>query len=343
MNSTRSFTFLAVLLLACGPAADTLSTDPETDSPEVVAAPPGASGTEGAADESAPEPAGGGGPAGVQAPAGSSRCAGTKSTRKVPVKVMTMNLRHDADEWERRFPLIADEIVRLDPDLIGMEEVKFAKDQADRLNDLIQQRGHARYASHGKIRSGVLGFFTGEGVAIFSRWPIVEKKDIPMEENRVAVYLRVKHPSGGLMDIVSTHLHHVGGAEGDAIRLREAKEAIKFANDNDDCHPAFLTGDMNDIDTADSIKAFGAAGFVDSYKAVHGADASRTGKTGMVVLREGAFEQDPKRRIDFVFGRSAGGRTVTPKASIVAFKNHDAKGFYPSDHFGVMTTYEVGL
>jgi hypothetical protein len=27
----------------------------------------------------------------------------------------------------------------------------------------------------------------------------------------------------------------------------------------------------------------------------------------------------------------------------VCFKNHDAKGFYPSDHLGVMTTYRVRL
>jgi hypothetical protein len=61
----------------------------------------------------------------------------------------------------------------------------------------------------------------------------------------------------------------------------------------------------------------------------------------MVILRDGAFAQDPKRRIDFVMGRSAGGRTVRPLESIVCFKNHDAKGFYPSDHFGVMTTFEM--
>jgi hypothetical protein len=36
--------------------------------------------------------------------------------------VMTVNIRHDEDEWERRFELLADEIVRLDPDVIGVQE-----------------------------------------------------------------------------------------------------------------------------------------------------------------------------------------------------------------------------
>jgi beta-glucosidase len=273
----------------------------------------------------------------------SGRCASTRATKTVTVKVMTMNLRHDSDQWERRFPLIADEIDRLDPDIIGMQEVEIADDQADRLNDLLAKRGHAKYHVYAKRKSGFTGYFSGEGIAILSRWPITEKHHEDTGEMRVSIFARAKHPAGGYIDIVDTHLDHRGGPEGDANRDDQARQTLDLTKRNDDCHPTVLTGDMNAIEGSPALKRFGAAGFEDSYRKVHGADTPKTGNTGMIVLRDGAFTQAPKRRIDFVLGRSAGGRTVNALDSIVCFKNHDAKGFYPSDHLGVMTTYEMKL
>ena len=61
------------------------------------------------------------------------------------------------------------------------------------------------------------------------------------------------------------------------------------------------------------------------------------GPTSPIKLVEGAV-QAPKNRIDFVFAKGAG---IAPTTSEVRFKNHDAKGFYPSDHLGVMTTFVI--
>src|SRR6187401_1175997 len=67
------------------------------------------------------------------------RCHTTKGSTTARLKVMTINLRNKENEWERRFELIADEIDRLDPDIIGLQEVEIAKDQSDRLNDLLER------------------------------------------------------------------------------------------------------------------------------------------------------------------------------------------------------------
>lgn len=271
------------------------------------------------------------------------RCASARASRTVKLKVMTVNLRHDSDDWKRRFPLIADEIVRLDPDVIGLQEIEIADDQADALNDLIAKRGHAKYQIHQKRKSGFQGYFTGEGVGIMSRWKMTEKNHEDLGEMRISVRARLAHPSGGFIDMVNTHLHTGSGEEADANRLDQAKQTVNLADRNDDCWPTFITGDMNAGETSPAMKYIVQQGFVDSFKKVHGAETSKIGKTSSVVLKDGAFEQSPKRRIDFVFGRAAGARTVVPTASGVYFKNHDAKGFYPSDHFGVMTTYDVKL
>lgn len=271
------------------------------------------------------------------------RCSGTKASRTVRVKVLTMNLRNDSDEYKRRFELIADEIVRLDPDVIGLQEVEIGAGAGDRLNDLIAKRGHAKYRLYQKRKPGIRGFFTGEGVAVMSRWPIVEKHHEDLPEMRVSVLARIQHPSGGYIDMTNTHLHHKGGAEADAIRLEEARQTVDLVDRNDDCWPAFLTGDMNTGETSAALKQLVSAGFVDSFRRVHRGETNEIGATSPIVLREGAFAQSPRRRIDFVYGRSAGGRSVTPVDAVVGFRNHDAKGFYPSDHLGVMTTFDVRL
>lgn len=271
------------------------------------------------------------------------RCGGVSASRTVRVKVMTLNLRHDSDDWKRRFPLIADEIVRLDPDIIGLQEIEIADDQADYLNDLVSRRGHAKYEIHQRRKPGVLGFFTGEGVGIMSRWEITEKTHEDLPEMRTAVRSRVKHPSGSFIDLANTHLHAGGAEEGDGIRAEQAKQIVGLVDRDDDCWPTFVVGDMNASETSDALGRFRNGGFVDSFKKVHGANTPKIGNTSTVVLREGAFTQSPKRRIDFILGRSAGARSVKPIESVVCLKNHDAKGFYPSDHFGVMTTYEVKL
>jgi endonuclease/exonuclease/phosphatase family metal-dependent hydrolase len=272
----------------------------------------------------------------------SGRCASARPTTTVRLKVMTLNLRNKENEWERRFEMIADEIDRLDPDLIGLQEVEIAKDQSDRLNDLLEKRGHGRYAVYDKRKSGFLGLFNGEGISVMSRWPIVEKTHEDTGEMRVSIVARVKHPSGGFIDMTNTHLDYRGGAEGDANRSDQARQTVDLVKRTDDCWPTFLTGDMNTTEPSAALERFTGAGFVDSFKAVHGANTARLGATNPIRLREGAG-QNPTRRIDYVYGRSAGGRTVRPVDSIVCLKNHDAKGFYPSDHLAVMTTFEVKI
>lgn len=271
------------------------------------------------------------------------RCSGTTGARSETVKVMTVNLRHDVDQWERRFDLIADEIVRLDPDVIGMQEVEFflTSNQADKLNDRIAKRGHAKYNLYTKRKSGLAGLATGEGIAIASRWKITEKNHEDIGEKRVTIHARIEHPRGGFIDMLNTHLEAGGGEEGNADRDDEMRQSIDLANRNDDCHATFFTGDMNAKEDSDPLQRVFKAGFVDSFKAVHGANTAKIGNTSSVKLADGAFEQNPKNRIDFILARSAGGRTITATDAVVGFKNHDAKGFYPSDHFGVMTTFRV--
>lgn len=257
---------------------------------------------------------------------------------------MTLNLRHDDDEWQRRMELVADEIVRLDPDIIGLQEVAVDVRQLDVLGDLVVARGHDRYEAHQREKRTAIGFPLEEASAILSRWPIAERHHRQLVRERVAVLARVAHPSGGMIDVLDTHLENRRDPGFDEVRVDQIADALDLASGLDGCNPTVLTGDLNSTQTAPAYAEVVRQGFVDSYLAVNGPDRTAAeGNTAILQLREGAFVQRPGRRIDYVFARGIAERTIAPTASIVCFANHDVKGFYPSDHLGVMTTFTVRL
>jgi endonuclease/exonuclease/phosphatase family metal-dependent hydrolase len=251
------------------------------------------------------------------------------------LKVMTINIRHDSDEPERRLPLIADEIVRLEPDVIGLQEIEIAVEQSATLLGLIADRGGPTYQvyEHLKWDAGVV---TGEGIGIFSRLPILEMDVKDLQEGfRIAVWTRVQVEPGYALDLYNTHLEANGE---DLNRLLQARLAMEFMEETGEDGPKFLTGDMNATPDSMTIMAYGSeGGLTDSFLAVHGAQTETIGNTSPIVLMEGAV-QNPVRRIDYIFARGA-----TPTDSIVCFENADAAGFYPSDHLGVMTTFATEI
>lgn len=272
----------------------------------------------------------------VEAP---PHCVGTTAELSARVKVVSINLRHDSDEWKRRFELVADELARLDPDVVGMQEVELDKQQGETLNALLARRGHAPYVLLTQIKSGK-GANGGEGIGILSRWPIVKHASADLGDERVALLARVQHPSGGSFDIVTTHLDAHRGDEGEMLRDREALKLLEFLDQNDECRPTILTGDMNSTEERHAVTRFRAAHFNDSFRI---ANPNDPGHTAMIKLENGAFVPHPRRRIDFILARSAGDRAVSPITSAVVFENHDAKGFHPSDHFGVTTTFDMRM
>lgn len=266
------------------------------------------------------------------------RCGDAIFSHSATVKVMTLNLRHDEDQWRLRFELVADEIARLEPDIIGLQEVQVDVHQAYVLNELVASRGKARYQIYEETKPA-----GGEGVAILTRFPILWHDHVPMVDDRVSVFVRVRHPSGGDIDVVDTHLSVGTNPAVRGARLEQVAETVRLANRNLACNPTFFTGDLNSGAGDAPLERLETAGFVDSYAYLHGSPTPLDGNTSDVVLAEGAFEQHPQERIDFVLSRGAGQRSVGAVRSEVCFRNHDAKGFYPSDHFGVMTTFAVRL
>ncbi len=259
------------------------------------------------------------------------------------LKVMTINIRHNKDYWEERFPMIADEIVRLEPDLIGLQEVLIGIGQSRTLLGLINKRGGPEkglhYTFYEKLKTGFHAI-NGEGIAIFSRYPIEKKSSRAINEGRIVLLARVKIGEGLSVDMYNTHLHNRGG---DEVRAPQARMIVEMADKLDAGLLTFLTGDMNSSDDSETIHIIEDAGFIDSYKTLHGAEyTEKHGNTSPVSMVKGDFTQDFRNRIDFVFYRLPESNIkVKILDSVVCFNQPNSDALYPSDHLGVMTTYKI--
>ncbi|HOO57650.1 MAG TPA: endonuclease/exonuclease/phosphatase family protein [bacterium] len=256
------------------------------------------------------------------------------------LKIMTINLRHNSDFWEDRFPLIADEIVRLSPDVIGLQEVEIGVKQSRVLMKLIEERNPAlKYNLHERLKYGA-EMFNGEGIAIFSRMPIERKSSIDLEYGRPALFARIGVSDDIKIDMFNTHLHHRCEDSG---RFLQADKITKLQKKINKGFLTFLTGDMNAIDSSSAIGNFMENGFIDTFKYLYGDRTPDVGNTSPVILSKDNAVQVFRKRIDYVFVKipDAMKDRVRITDSVVCFKNHDADGLYPSDHLGVMTTFEI--
>jgi endonuclease/exonuclease/phosphatase family metal-dependent hydrolase len=163
------------------------------------------------------------------------------------------------------------------------------------------------------------------------------------------------------------YLHLINDAvTGKEWRLNEARKMVAFINRTAGDNPVILMGDFNDLSNSEPIGVVLAAGFADSYSAVnsdqpapdHTGELAGPGYTWdellnaniqtyyltslLPTIREGRQEEKPtanarRDRIDYIFLR---GNELKISASKVVL-NQLENDLHPSDHFGVMTLFEV--
>lgn len=275
-------------------------------------------------------------------PDGTNVTPSIEGQKTITLKVMTINVRHNADFWEERFPLIADEIVRLAPDLIGIQEMEIGINQSKTLMKLIKKRAGPdglKYEKCERLKTGS-DMFGGEGITIFSRYPIEKKGYADLEHGRPVIFARVQIADWLSVDLYNTHLHNIGG---DEVKLPQAQKMIAFEKKNDAGFLTFLTGDMNSSEGSQTIGFFIANSFTDTYRAFHGDKTSVTGNTNPVIISKENAPQNFTGRIDYIFMKVPAGWEDRVKIvdSVVCFKNYDDRGLYPTDHLGVMTTVQI--
>lgn len=264
--------------------------------------------------------------------------------------MLTWNVWWRFGDWEARRSMIAETIGSVGADLIGLQEV-WSHGGADQLAELSHAAGLVHSAwSPSRTPERWRRRVTDQpddlqcGVAILSRWPVVDVVDRALPAGawpsggRTALGAVVEHPRGRL-PIVSTHLD--SQASRSALRVEQlatvadlAHEMMRLAGSN--ALAPIVCGDMNAEPESDEIRRFGGLltapyidglCFLDAWR-VAGPD----GDPGWTWCRGNPNIEaaGPSARIDYVFTGLAG------RVAAVELVGRAETGLSPSDHLGVV-------
>jgi endonuclease/exonuclease/phosphatase family metal-dependent hydrolase len=277
------------------------------------------------------------------------------------LRVATINVWNKSGPWLSRLPLLRRELERLQPEVVGLQEVlRFRPDAAadtplttnnDQATELAQGLGFQIAYSVASDYGNGLKF----GNAVLSRHPIVQQQSFQLPgvesgETRSLLYALCETPHGNLPVFV-THLNwkfHHG-----AVRQRQVAfiaERIAELSPIDGAHlPPVLMGDFNAAPDADEIR-FLTGLCAQGGKTVYFADAwAFAGEgPGYTYDRTNDYAQkarEPSRRIDYIFVRGPDrqfrGEPLRAEVAFNAVDENSAERVWPSDHFGLFADLAV--
>ena len=239
--------------------------------------------------------------------------------------VATLNLFNRDAGWERRFPLVVEQLLALRPDAIGFQEIDLMLDQgmwiASRVNDGLTERPHYRMrhaASPGKMASI-------HGIGVLSRIECLEHEVLDlMTHDRIAQRL-VFQVDGAAFVFVNTHLHHPVEAADE--RVAQLERLLAWLDRDIRDLPTVVLGDFNSYVHEPAV-AFMKSRFRSAYETVHGKEPEWTWTTPV-----NKWDASPQGTLDYIY--------VSPHFEVLdaalAFNrpSPDDPELYPSDHLGV--------
>ena len=261
------------------------------------------------------------------------------------LRILTLNIWNRQGPWEARLPLIREGIRRLQPDVVGLQEViqVGGVSQADAIREgLGYEAAFGTANDHG---GGVLF-----GNAILSRWPIKDRRVFPLPtldsgEHRSMVMAEIDSPHG-LLPFFCAHLnwkfHHGYVREAQVARIADlVKEAAPV-----DGLPAILVGDFNAEPEASEIR------FLKGLQTLGGKSTFFADCFGLTGVGPGitfdatrnpfaAPTHEYPRRIDYVFVRGPDQQVRgKPLSARVCFEELEG-GVCATDHYGVIAEVSI--
>lgn len=234
--------------------------------------------------------------------------------------VVTLNIYHDRDDWDRRRPLVIEGLRELRPDVIGLQEVLQHETLRNQAEDIAEALGYQYHFVSTAPEEEAKRY----GNAILTRHPILarsERRLRPLEDSRTVAHVRIA-VDGRPVDIYDTHLHHT--VEGGAMRAEQLADILAHIGENDDGTPLVLMGDFNAEANRPELQPL-TERYVDTFGSTHPGE-------NITTLNPHYFP-DRHERIDHIFVQR--GRFEVLEARRV-LDRPDAAGTWPSDHFGVM-------
>jgi endonuclease/exonuclease/phosphatase family metal-dependent hydrolase len=259
------------------------------------------------------------------------------------LRVLTWNLWWQFGPWRQREPAIVETIRRLDPDVVGLQEVWRTGEGAGA--DGSSLRIARALGLHEVYESRVDFDGVAFGNAVLSRWPIAGHEAVALpapdtkQEFRTILRADIDGP-GGPIQLFTTHLNW--RLDESAVRQDQARELVEFvARSPARTYPAVICGDFNADPDADEIRMLTgkAAGPVDRYVFHDAWAVAGDGGPGSTWSNRNPYARldlEPDRRIDYVFAGwpKQGGAGNIVSAQVVG--DAPVEGVHPSDHYGVL-------
>lgn len=240
--------------------------------------------------------------------------------------VATLNVRNLADRWRERAPLLVEQLVDLQPDIIGLQEIRRPGGQGNWIVHEVNRRlpsDTPRYTIVYAWKTGFRRFW--EGLAVMTRLPVIDTARLDLDGgSRVAQRVRVQLTDGRQLAFYNTHLHH--RAEDDALRLSQAERIVDWMEDAGDS-PSVLVGDLNSEPDTDVVQMLSNR-LRSAYRVANGSEPDLTAPTPLNATETSRFAT-----IDYVF--------VDPRLMLceawLTFDRPDPEdsSLYASDHFGI--------
>jgi len=252
--------------------------------------------------------------------------------------VATLNIWHDSGPWPQRRELILDELMRLKPDLVGLQEVLDQPGGPNQAEELAVPLGYeVAYAAASRRSDGVW-----QGNALLSRRPVRRSETIALPAEGVeprALLLTLVDTADGELPVCVTHLawEHAHAA----VRTRQVEAALGAIDEAvaelPEALPAVLMGDFNAAPGAGELSAL-QDGWVDAWLiGGHGPGATFDPENDYARAWD-----EPAERIDYVFVEDDP-RALVGRAEIVFAAPTVIEGdrIWPSDHYGVLCQLEL--
>lgn len=179
------------------------------------------------------------------------------------LKIVTLNLLNDLTYWEKRAPLILQNLQELEPDLVAMQEVALPENNAAWFAD--QLGGYSTYLcpkTNGRGRK--------EGLAILSRLPVQLYDTLALgAQNRVAQRVIVQKDKHRWM-FVNTHLFW--SPFDDPVRVQQVQLLLNWVPQQ--LH-AVICGDFNSMPEYRAIRVIKRR-MNSAYESAHGHEPEHT-------------------------------------------------------------------
>lgn len=262
----------------------------------------------------------------------------------MPLTILTLNIWNTDGPYRDRRQRIREWIARLDPDVIGFQEV-LRGPGIDQLADLTDGFGyHTDFVEAVPFwRDATLQF----GNALASRWPIAERQALRLPdagdgERRIALSVTIDAPFGPLGFTV-THLnwkpHHGWVREQQVVAVCALARRLRPRGG----FPPVIVGDFNAVPESSEIRyvtglhalAGGSVHFRDAWAVAGDGSGGVTWSNRNPFARAAA---EPDRRIDYIFVGPPAARAVGAVERCAVVCDQPRAGIFPSDHFGLLVT-----